>query len=229
VTKSHIPTLNALARIDITPAEVTIQRKRGRPIGSKDKNSRNGKEQNNVVGVTPAEVTDKIPEEIGSRTPKEVVDKVPEETQAPNDYEISINYVHNGIIWNRNKTRVDEIFAYAIAIEVINEEDYVPKTSEDCMHGNDWPKWKDVLKAELDSLENRNVFGPVILTPKNVNPVGYKWVFLIKRNEKNEIVRYKAMLVAQGFTQIPGVDYEKNVFTCSGCNNSLIFTLSHNH
>jgi hypothetical protein len=108
VTKLHIPTLNAHARIDITPAEVTIQRKYERPIGSKDKNPRNRKEQNNVVGVTPAEVIDKIPEEIvskipeeiGSRTPEEIVDKVLEETQAPNDYEISINYVQNSIIWN---------------------------------------------------------------------------------------------------------------------------------
>jgi hypothetical protein len=106
VTKSHIPALNVPARIEITPAEVTIQRKRRRPIGSKDKNPRKMKEQNNAVGVTPAKVTDKIPEEIvskileeiGSRTPKEVVDKVSEETQAPNDYEISINYVQNGII-----------------------------------------------------------------------------------------------------------------------------------
>jgi hypothetical protein len=148
VTKSHIPALNAPARIEITPAEVTIQRKRGRPIGSKDKNPRKMKEQNNAVGVTPAKVTDKIseeivskiPEEIGSRTPEEVVDKVPKETQAPNNYEISINYVQNDIIWNQNETHVYGIFAYAIAIEVINEEDYVPKTSEECMHINDWPK-----------------------------------------------------------------------------------------
>jgi hypothetical protein len=160
VTKSHIPALNSPARIDITPAEVTIQRKYGRPIDSKDKNSRKKKEQNNVVDVT-TEVTDKIsdeivskiPEEIGSRTSEEVIDKVPEETQAPNDYEISINYVHNCIIWNRNETRVDKFFAYAIAIEVINEKDYVPKTPEKCMHRNDWSKWKDALKAELDSLE----------------------------------------------------------------------------
>jgi hypothetical protein len=133
VTKSHIPALNAPARIDITPAEITIQRKRGRPIGSKDKNPRNRKEQNNAVGVTPAEVTNKIPEEIESRTLEEVVDKVPEETQAPNDYEISINYIHNGIIWNRNETHVDEI----LFIEVINEENYVSKTPEGCMHRND--------------------------------------------------------------------------------------------
>jgi hypothetical protein len=192
VTKSHISVLNTPAQIDIIPAEVTIQRKCGRPIGSKHKKSQNRKEQNNTVGVTPAEVTDKIPEEIvskipeeiGSRTPEEVVDKVQEETQAPNDYEISINYVHNGIIWNRNEIRVDEIFAYAIAIEVINEKYYVSKTPEECMHINDWPNWKDALKTELDSLEKRNVFGPIILTPKNINPVGYKWVFAIKKWEK---------------------------------------------
>jgi Reverse transcriptase (RNA-dependent DNA polymerase) len=85
----------------------------------------------------------------------------------------------------------------------------VPKTPEECMHRNDWPKWKDAMKAELDSLEKRNIFGPIILNPENVNSVSYKWVFAIKRNEKNEIVRYKARLVVQGFTQIPRVDYEE--------------------
>ncbi|BBH04558.1 transposable element gene, partial [Prunus dulcis] len=50
-------------------------------------------------------------------------------------------------------------------------------------------------------------FGHIIPTPPNVNPVGYKWVFTRKRNEKNEISRYKARLVAQGFSQRPGIDY----------------------
>ena len=42
-----------------------------------------------------------------------------------------------------------------------------------------------------------------------MKPVGFKWVFVRKRNEKNEIMRYKARLVAQGFSQRPGVDYEE--------------------
>ena len=44
-------------------------------------------------------------------------------------------------------------------------------------------------------------------TPEDVQPVGYKWVFVRKRNEKNEIVRYKVRLVAQEFSQRPGIDY----------------------
>ena len=39
--------------------------------------------------------------------------------------------------------------------------------------------------------------------------MGYKWVFVRKRNEKNEVVGYKARLVAQGFSQIPGIDYDE--------------------
>ena len=61
----------------------------------------------------------------------------------------------------------------------------------------------------MASLEKRDVFGLIALTPENVIPVGYKWVFVRKRNEKNEIVRYKARLVAQGFSQRPGIDYNE--------------------
>ena len=46
-------------------------------------------------------------------------------------------------------------------------------------------------------------------TPPGILPVGYKWVFIRKRNENNEVVRYKARLVAQHFTQRPGVDFNE--------------------
>jgi hypothetical protein len=37
--------------------------------------------------------------------------------------------------------------------------------------------------------------------------VGSKWVFRPKKDADGNIVRYKARLVAQGFSQVPGVDY----------------------
>ena len=53
------------------------------------------------------------------------------------------------------------------------------------------------------------VFGSIVPTPPRLKPVGYKWVFMRKRNEKNEIVQYKARLIAQGFSQRLGNDYEE--------------------
>ena len=61
----------------------------------------------------------------------------------------------------------------------------------------------------MDSLAKRKVFGPIVPTPNDVKPVGYKWVFVRKRNDKNEIARCKARLVAQGFSQRLGIGYDE--------------------
>ena len=61
--------------------------------------------------------------------------------------------------------------------------------------------------GELHSMIKRDVFGPVVQTPASIKPVGNKWVFVRKCNENNDIIRYKARLVAQGFSQRPDIDY----------------------
>ena len=150
-------------------------------------------------------------------TPEESVDIInestPEEFQVPDiceNEEISINYVMNGIRWNRNEINVDDIFALNAALDVINDdEDHDPNSINACRKRDDWPKWKDAIGAELNSLEKRKVFRPVVHTTKGVKPVGYRWIFVRKRNEKGEVVRYKARLVAQGFSQRPGIDFEE--------------------
>jgi hypothetical protein len=42
-----------------------------------------------------------------------------------------------------------------------------------------------------------------------VNVIGTKWVFKNKQGENSEIVRYKARLVAQGFSQVKGLDFRE--------------------
>ena len=61
----------------------------------------------------------------------------------------------------------------------------------------------------MRSLSKRQVFGPVARTPLKVFPIGYKWVFVRKRDENNVVVRYKARFIAQGFTQRPDIDYDE--------------------
>jgi hypothetical protein len=77
----------------------------------------------------------------------------------------------------------------------------------ECKKRLDWDKWKETIEAEITSLNKRKVFSAVRPTPPGILPVGYKWVFVRKRNENNEVVRCKSRLVAQGFTQRPGVDF----------------------
>lgn len=60
-------------------------------------------------------------------------------------------------------------------------------------------KRKQAIEAKLDSLNKRKHFDFIVHTPQNVIPVGYKWVFIWKWNENNEVVKHKARLVAQGF------------------------------
>nr|GEU99234.1 retrovirus-related Pol polyprotein from transposon TNT 1-94 [Tanacetum cinerariifolium] len=45
--------------------------------------------------------------------------------------------------------------------------------------------------------------------PKRVRPIGTKWVLKNKKDESGFVIRNKAMLVAQGYTQEEGIDYEE--------------------
>ncbi|CAL9024679.1 unnamed protein product, partial [Prunus brigantina] len=45
--------------------------------------------------------------------------------------------------------------------------------------------------------------------PANTNIVGSKWIYKLKRHSDGSISRYKARLVAQGFSQEAGFDYEE--------------------
>ncbi|KAM2052997.1 hypothetical protein ACFX1T_002692 [Malus domestica] len=223
VTKSHIPAANAPARIDVPVGQNKMaandssgaRLKRGRPPGSKDSAPRKRKTR---AQLNPNEIiqeermNDKSTiHDSGLPEKENVLDEtyVPEETEVHESKEISINYACTNELWDQNEIIIDDMFAFVVATEIILSDDIEPHSVDECKQRQDWPKWKDAIQAELSSLERRSVFGPVVQTSPDVNPVGYKWVFTRKRNEKNEIARYKARLVAQGFSQKPGIDYEE--------------------
>ena len=69
-----------------------------------------------------------------------------------------------------------------------------------------WPQWLAAMEEEMCRIKELGTWD-LVPKPADTNIVGCKWVYKVKRDNKGEVSRYKARLVAQGFTQVPGVDY----------------------
>jgi hypothetical protein len=66
--------------------------------------------------------------------------------------------------------------------------------------------WILAMEEELNQFTKIDVWN-LVQKPKGVHVIVTKWIFRSKLNEKGEIVRNKARLVAQGNSQQEGIDY----------------------
>ncbi|GKA00252.1 retrovirus-related pol polyprotein from transposon TNT 1-94 [Tanacetum coccineum] len=67
------------------------------------------------------------------------------------------------------------------------------------------------VEADLSNMETNIQVWVLVDCPKGVRPIGSKWVLKNKKDERGIVIRNKAKLVAQGYTQEEGIDY-KEVF-----------------
>src|SRR4051812_34665575 len=63
------------------------------------------------------------------------------------------------------------------------------------------------MHEELNNFTRNKVWSLVARPKENHNVIGTKWVFKNKQDEHGQVTRNKARLVAQGFTQIEGLDF----------------------
>jgi Reverse transcriptase (RNA-dependent DNA polymerase) len=70
------------------------------------------------------------------------------------------------------------------------------------------PNWIIAMQLELNQFK-RNKVWELVPRPKNRCIIGTKWVFRNKKNQEGNVVRNKAILVAQGFRQSEGLDYDE--------------------
>ena len=100
---------------------------------------------------------------------------------------------------------LDDFVLYQVTTnDKLNE----PKTYKQAMNSPNADKWLEAMQEELNSIHANETWELTDL-PANRKPIGSKWVFKLKFGESGEIMRYKARLVAQGFSQKFGVDYDE--------------------
>jgi hypothetical protein len=80
------------------------------------------------------------------------------------------------------------------------------------VNGPNWEGWKEAVDRELDSLDRARTWD-VVDKVEEGKEVDSKWVFKVTRLEDGRIDKFKARLVAQGFTQCPGFNFDKTYAT----------------
>ena len=78
-----------------------------------------------------------------------------------------------------------------------------PASYAEAMRSDNTTEWSNACQYEIDALSKNNTWELVDLPPGR-KAVKSKWVFKLKSDG-----RYRARLVAKGFTQIPGIDYDE--------------------
>ena len=64
------------------------------------------------------------------------------------------------------------------------------------------------MLEEMATVEENRTW-ELVDPPTGCRPIGLKCVFKVKRNEHGEVVRHKARLIAKGFVQHEGINFEE--------------------
>nr|GFA07509.1 hypothetical protein [Tanacetum cinerariifolium] len=84
------------------------------------------------------------------------------------------------------------------------------KTQEDFDALQD-PSWVEAMQEELLQFKIQN-FWTLVDCLKGVRPTGTKWVLKNKKDKRGIVIKNKARLVAQGYKQEEGIDYDETAF-----------------
>ena len=94
-------------------------------------------------------------------------------------------------------------------LEVMLLDHDEPTNYEEAMMSPDSAKWLEAIKSEMTSMYENKVW-TLIGLPNDRRAIEIKWIFKRKTDADSSVTIYKARIVAKGFRQVQGVDYDES-------------------
>ena len=101
-----------------------------------------------------------------------------------------------------------DISIFAAIIEGDNYDTAPILTFKQALKSKEKDNWVAAIKSEFSALQKNHTW-TLVPRPCHANVITCKWLFTKKYDALGTPVRFKARLVARGFSQIPGVDYHE--------------------
>ncbi|GJT10612.1 retrotransposon protein, putative, ty1-copia subclass [Tanacetum coccineum] len=99
------------------------------------------------------------------------------------------------------------LIAYALNVAKDIEGNMEPSTYSKAIISTKCNKWLTAMHNEMESLDKNGTW-ELVKFPEEKKPIKCKWIFKIKEGiTLSEDVRFKARLMAKGFSQIPSIDF----------------------
>ncbi|KAK1415826.1 hypothetical protein QVD17_31614 [Tagetes erecta] len=108
----------------------------------------------------------------------------------------------------RRSTNFDDYVTYLNEAEMDVGNCNDPISYNEAISSDQSSEWNKAMTDELNSMYQNDVWDLVEL-PKGAKPVGCKWVYKIKLDPNGNGKRYRARLVAKGYAQKEGIDYQE--------------------
>lgn len=176
-----------------------------------------GKSQTTTIELDDSEEEDDCVENIANNEPIDIVTE-------PIDVPVTLRRS------NRERRPVERYDA-SVAHYSLNAETFIqndPVSISGAQQRHDWNNWKDAIDAEYKALTKNGTWILCDLPPGR-NPISCKWTFKLKRKANGDVDKYKARLVARGFTQEKGFDYSETYSPTAKLTTFRVLMATANH
>ena len=95
-------------------------------------------------------------------------------------------------------------------LKVHTQDSTIPKNLCQAQQSKEWPQWQEAMKVEMKNMETMEAWTEIVdHLPAGKTAIDTIWIYAKKYNEHGEFLKYKARLVARGFLERLGIDYNE--------------------